>query len=265
MLFTVSFMLVGAGFTQQDWQLVDSIVLDKAEVIEAHIDPLGSLYMVTSSGIISKYNQSGVEQFRFTDQKYGEPTWIDVNDPFSILVAYVDFGIIIELDNRLSEVRIISLPEYGLTTVRHSCRALDGNLWVYDDIQEVIKKIDRNTGRVLAQSGILYDLTEGASEPVKMRATRSGLLILMSDRQLYMMDPFAQGAAPFTRVDEGVHFFVNQRAPFLLRGSMMTTVRPGLRTWNTVQLPQAATWSAQFKSYLWLLSTSGKLYQYKLK
>lgn len=250
---------------QQDnrWQLIDSVQAANGLIKDARIDPLGVVYIVTDRGIIESYSAQGNLLFRYSNLAFGRPSWINVDDPFSILVAYVEFGVIIELDNRLNLVREISLLDLGYLNVKLACRSLDGNLWLYDDILTEVIKLNLNTSREIIRSNVLLDITTDEQYPTQMLESQNGLIILMNDGQLYLMDAFAQGAAPFSRVDPRVNFFVQQRMPMLVQGELLTFVRPGLRTWRTVQLPRQAIWSSQIKEQLLILSPTGTLYRYK--
>jgi len=75
-------------------------------------------------------------------------SFIDATDPFNLLLFYPDFRRVILLDRTLSETGAFDLFNLDVIDVPAVGISSDNNLWIYDDIKFILKKIDRNGGIV---------------------------------------------------------------------------------------------------------------------
>ena len=105
------------------------------------IDQYGFIYDIEKDNLI-KYDSQGNELYNYSNKLLGEITQIDISNPLRPLLFYKDQGIILALDNTLSQQKSqISLNELGLyQTNCISNSNFDNGIWLYDlDVNEIIK------------------------------------------------------------------------------------------------------------------------------
>lgn len=142
-------------------------------------DKLRQLYLVTPDNEVIKYSPEGRELYRFNNNTLGTLSLIDATDPFNLLLYYPDFQVAILLDRTLNQLGQFNLWEYGLFQPRAIGMANDNLLWVYDEVNFTLKKLDRQ-GQVTAQSDNLNLLLPRPPKP-------AGLLA--RNNRVYMNDP----------------------------------------------------------------------------
>lgn len=142
-------------------------------------DKLRQLYIVTPDNEVIKYSPEGRELYRFNNNTLGTLSLIDATDPFNLLLYYPDFQVAILLDRTLNQLGQFNLWEYGLFQPRAIGMANDNLLWVYDEVNFTLKKLDRQ-GQVTAQSDNLNLLLPRPPKPVAL---------LARNNRVYMNDP----------------------------------------------------------------------------
>lgn len=157
------------------------------DVTDFTADNLGNIYIVTPSNQIKKISAKGDSIGVYNDVKrFGRISSIDATNPLKLLVYYVDFSTIIVLDRFLNKRNTIDLRRLNLMQVKTITASYDNNYWVYDELDNKLRKIDDN-GNVLVESADLRQALSIAPQPVAM-FDREG--------QLFLYDPF-QGMLVF--------------------------------------------------------------------
>lgn len=105
------------------------------------VDQLGQIYVVTPSSELLQFNTQGKVVYTYQNFRHGNLAWVDASNPLNILLFYPEFGQVIILDRTLSEVALLNLPELGLWDVPAVGRAGDNQIWLYDPVQMLIRKI----------------------------------------------------------------------------------------------------------------------------
>ena len=105
-------------------------------------DPLGQVYVVTSGNELLQYSSNGKVLYTYQNIRHGSLDWVDANNPLHILLFYSEFGQVIILDRTLSEVARLNLPGLGLWDVPVVGRSGDNQLWLYDPVQMLIRKVN---------------------------------------------------------------------------------------------------------------------------
>ena len=108
---------------------------------QIEIDQYGYFYIIDQDNLI-KYDSEGHTLYHYSNKLLGNIDQIDISNPLRPLLFYKDQGLIIVLDNTLSQQKEpISLNELGL--YQTSCIAnsnFDNGIWLYDiDVNEIIK------------------------------------------------------------------------------------------------------------------------------
>lgn len=106
-------------------------------------DILGNIYVITSEGQLKKYSASGDSLAVWNNVKsFGNPTSLDVSNPMRILLYYQPFATIVILDRLLAQRNVINLRKQNIFRVHALTNSYDNNIWLFDEQDLRIKKID---------------------------------------------------------------------------------------------------------------------------
>lgn len=148
---------------------------------KCYVDNLGNIFVLLNNDIqVKKLSPEG-DSLQLSDNlnQYGNIYSMDVTNPLKILVYYKDYATVLILDRFLNAVNTIDLKQAGILQARAVAGSYDGNVWVYDEQNAQIKKIDAN-GIVLFASADLRNVFPDAPDPTK---------IIDNNGQLYLYDP----------------------------------------------------------------------------
>lgn len=162
----------------------DSFALLLTLPVEARFataDQLGNVYLITTQNALEKYAPDGRLLTRYSNNRLGQTTWLDVANPQKVLAWYADFRTMVVLDRSLTVLGELNLIGAGYPEVRTVAAAADGNLWLYDEVAFQLKKISPE-GNVLFQSQALNMIQ---TERIAVTAIRDdGTQVLASDPAL---------------------------------------------------------------------------------
>jgi hypothetical protein len=142
-------------------------------------DKLQQCYVVTTDNSLLKYNKDGQLLFQYNNNRLGTLNWVDVTDPFNILLFYPDYFTVILLDRTLSITGEYQLYDLNITDVHVVAMDNDNNLWLYDDNTGKLIKISR-AGELLEESVNTKLLLEKNIQPNAM---------LSANNMVYLNDP----------------------------------------------------------------------------
>ncbi len=107
------------------------------------VDNLGNIYLVTTRNQIKKLNSKLDSVAIFNEsQRFGNIYTIDVSNPMKVLVYYKDYSTILILDQQLNPRNTIDLREQNLLQVNAIAQSYDNQIWLFDEIDNKLKKID---------------------------------------------------------------------------------------------------------------------------
>jgi hypothetical protein len=204
---TTTFFLAIFGLAGQQ---VDSLRLARVVPVAAAaaaLDHLDHLYVLTPENAVEKYDAAGRLMARYSNNRLGRATALDVGNPLKVLVWYSDFRTVQFLDRSLTLLGELSLVRAGFPDVRVVAAARDGNLWLYDEAAFRLRKVDPE-GVVLFESPALHQLLSG---PVGLTALREGeneVYALTTGQQMLAFDPYAQLLRQWPATDTIVDFQV---------------------------------------------------------
>ncbi|MEO8710988.1 MAG: hypothetical protein ABI405_02635 [Parafilimonas sp.] len=114
-----------------------------------YVDNLGNTYLLNANNQIKKINAKG-DSVAVSNalKRYGDIYSMDVSNALKILVYYKDFATIIVLDRFLKTINTIDLRKYGILQAQSVAISYDNNYWVFDEVENKLKKIDDN-GNIL--------------------------------------------------------------------------------------------------------------------
>lgn len=149
------------------------------------VDKMKNLYLVLNDHTLLKYSPTGELLYRFNENTLGEITYVDISNPFRILVYYKDYTTIVFLDRTLSETRRHDLSTFDIPQVQALGTASDNNIWLFDNNTFTLKKISTQN-QVIAESTDLNLLLSDDINPnrviefdskVYMNAPNIGILV----------------------------------------------------------------------------------------
>lgn len=123
-------------------------------------DALGNLYVISEKDEVIKYNPSGEATYRYSHTALSEPSFIDATDPFNILVFYKDYQTVVLLDRTMTTTNVINLVSFDFFNVNTVGVASDNKIWLYDEVNFQLKRIDKN-GKTVQASDDLSLLLNG--------------------------------------------------------------------------------------------------------
>ena len=154
------------------------------------IDQYGFIYNVEKDNLI-KYDSIGNPIYNYSNKLLGDITQIDISNPLRPLLFYKDQGIILALDNTLSQQKSqISLNELGLyQTNCISNSNFDNGIWLYDfDVNEIIKI--NYYSQIVYKSGNLSVIIPNMDIPILKLQEKNRLLYATTREKIYVFDQF---------------------------------------------------------------------------
>lgn len=115
-----------------------------------NVDNLDDIYLLTNGNQLKKNSVTGDSLGVYNDVRtYGQLFSIDVSNPLKVLLYYKDFSSIVELDRLLSVLNTIDLRTQSIFSVRAVATSYDNNIWLFDEGDRKLKKIDDNGNELL--------------------------------------------------------------------------------------------------------------------
>jgi hypothetical protein len=143
-------------------------------------DYLQNAYYINDQNSFQKTDSTGKILFTYNQIRYGKLRFADATNPLKLILSYPDYGTVVMLDNTLSEIGVMNLRSAGILSYSAVCfSSRDNNIWVFDEQDYTLKKIDNNLNIIL-QSSDMFSLVGMAVHPVFMKE---------QDQFLYLSDP----------------------------------------------------------------------------
>jgi hypothetical protein len=150
------------------------------EIADAAIDNLDNVYILTTNDQLKKYKPAGDSLAVYNNvRKFGKIYSIDVSNPLKVLLYYKDFSSIVVLDRMLAVRSTIDLRRKNILQVAAIAQSYDNNIWVFDAMDNKLKKID-DQGNVLLETP---DFRQALGEAIAPQQ------IIDHNKQVYLYDP----------------------------------------------------------------------------
>lgn len=159
--------LATGGLSQADTTfLFEKVVM--GDIAAFTVDNLDNIYLLSSTNQVKKLNNKGDSVAVYNNvKKFGQASLIDVSNPLKILLYYRDFATIVVLDRLLNARNTIDLRTENILQVRAIGQSYDNKIWVYDELDNKLKKIDEE-GRLLLETPDFRQLFGEAPVPQKI-------------------------------------------------------------------------------------------------
>jgi hypothetical protein len=146
------------------------------------VDNLDNIFLITATNQIKKLNNNFDSIASFNDVKrYGSIYTIDVSNPLKVLVYYKDFATIVMLDQQLNNRNNIQLRAQNMLQVKAIAQSYDNNIWLFDEVDNKLKKIDES-GNLLLETSDFRLLFEDNATPQSI-IDMNGLLYLYNNNK----------------------------------------------------------------------------------
>ena len=160
------------------------------DIIDFTVDNLDNIYILNSRNQVKKLNANGDSVGVYNDiKKYGQATLLDVSNPLKILLYYKDYATVVVLDRFLNAVNIIDLRKQNIFQVKAIGQSYDNKLWVYDELEGKLKKIDED-GKLLQETPDFRLLLGQAPTPIKIFDENKYVYLYDSLKGVYVFDYF---------------------------------------------------------------------------
>jgi hypothetical protein len=152
-------------------------------------DDMGSLYIVSPTNQLYKYNYSGKVLATLNYNYNGNISSLDVSNPMEIYVFYKEINRVLLLDNNLAYRGELDLTKLNITQAAAIARSYDNAIWVFDlgDLQ--LKKLSKD-GILSQSSGNIKQFTQTNFTPTLL-SDNTNQIMLCNDSICLLFDVFA--------------------------------------------------------------------------
>lgn len=160
---------------------------------QAAADGLGHVYLLTDSRVceVLKFDMAGQLLYRYSNNRLGRASWIDVSDPLRLLIWYGDFRTAVFLDRTANVLATLNMSDAGFPEVRSVGTARDGRLWAYDALTFRLLKLG-NEGEIVQESAPLNLLTDAPAHPGRLEEWNNAVYLQDSLEGIFLFDAFGQ-------------------------------------------------------------------------
>jgi hypothetical protein len=160
----------------------------RGDITAFTVDNLDNVYLLSSTNQVKKLNANGDSVAVFNDvKKFGQATLIDVSNPLKVLLYYRDFATIVVLDRFLTVRNTIDLRKHNILQVRAVGQSYDNKIWVYDEVENKLKKIDED-GTLLQETNDFRQLFDPAPLPQRIFDEDQFVYLYDSSLAVYAFD-----------------------------------------------------------------------------
>ncbi len=160
----------------------------KGDIVDFTVDNLDNIYVLNSRNQVKKYNSNGDSTGVYNDvKKFGQASLIDVSNPLKVLLYYRDYGTVVVLDRFLNAVNTIDLRRQNILQARAIGQSYDNKVWVYDEVENKLKKIDEE-GKLLLETPDFRLLLGQAPIPIKIFDENKFVYVYDSVYGVYVFD-----------------------------------------------------------------------------
>ncbi len=160
----------------------------KGDFVEFTVDNLDNIYTLNSRNQVKKYNSNGDSVAVYNDvRKFGQASLIDVSNPLKILLYYRDFAAVVVLDRFLNAVNVVDLRRLKIFQARAIGQSYDNKIWVYDDLENKLKKVDEN-GKLETETVDLRQVLGQSISPLKIFDENRFVYVYDPQKAMYVFD-----------------------------------------------------------------------------
>jgi hypothetical protein len=152
------------------------------------VNNLGEIFIINTNNQLKKLDNNGdsIGVFNMVT-KYGKLSYVEAQNPWKTILYYKNFSTIVLLDKYLNVLTSINLRRQNIFSVNAVTTSYDNNIWLYDEQNSKLKKID-DAGRILLETVDFRLLFDSVPSPVKI-VDRDGFVYLYDPKKgMYVFD-----------------------------------------------------------------------------
>lgn len=174
---------------QTKLKLAKSIPIDKAQLFTT--DQFGNAFIVNGQNNLIRYAVNGDSLRGVSTISNGDIQWIDATNPLRILLFYPQYSTISILDKMLSVKSEIALKKLSLFQVTAAATSADGNIWVYNEGDAKLIKIN-DLQQVVSQSNDLRQETQTVPQISSIVEDEAIVYLCDSTNGIYTFDNYGR-------------------------------------------------------------------------
>ncbi len=221
-----------------------------------NVDNLGNIYLLNNGNQLKKIGPNGDSAGVFNDvRRYGKLYAVDAANPLKLLLFYKNFSTTVVLDRFLNIRNTIDFRKQQLFRVKVMANAYDNNIWVFDDQEYKLKKIDE-TGKLLSETVDWRQLFDTLPSPTHMIDRENFVYLYDPEKGFYIFDYYGtfKNRLPFTGWKD---IEVNGQTMYGFKEGKLFSYALGSLNLKTYLLP------AFFGKYIAIKAINGRLYLLK--
>jgi hypothetical protein len=225
------------------------------DILDAAMDNLDNLYVVSSSGQVKKYDANGDSAGIYSQTRnFGKLFSIDVTNPLQPLLFYKDFSTVVLLDRFLTSRATIDLRRHQILQPGAAASSYDNKIWIFDEYDNKLKKIDEQ-GNKLLETPDFRSVFNEAVRPQKI-INDNGLVFLTDTAHgIYIFDNYGsfKKRLPFT----------NWQSIAVRESYIIQTLNNGMSVYNSANFREVKKmFPSSFQPYVHSFYTGSKLVTY---
>ena len=158
------------------------------EVVDATSDFSGNLYLSDEHGMISKYDKNGSLQISYSGTINSSIYSIDASHTSKIFGFYRDQQSYLILDRFLNPLNEANLNPSFVGYAAETAYSADNNLWIFDQSDLTIKKINLLSNIVITSSAIPLIIAEEEWDLLQIEEYQNKLYLYNSSKEIYVFD-----------------------------------------------------------------------------
>lgn len=160
----------------------------KGDIASFTVDNLDNVYILNSRNQLKKLNANGDSVAVYNQiRKYGKVTQIDASNPLRVLLYYKDFATIVALDRFLNIRNTIDLRKHNIFQVKAIAQSYDNNIWLFDEMENKLKKIDEE-GNLLLETPDFRLLLSQSFSPTQIFDQNQFVYLYDPKKGIYVFD-----------------------------------------------------------------------------
>jgi hypothetical protein len=122
------------------------------------VDELGNVYAVRSDNSLVRFDQHGDSSAFYRSIQNGDIGSVDATNPMRIVVYYPNYSKVLLLDRQLALKNELDLRKLQIAQTSVVASSADGNLWVYDQFNARLRKIDEQLNEVSVSNDLRQEI-----------------------------------------------------------------------------------------------------------
>jgi hypothetical protein len=151
------------------------------------IDNLDNIYLLSNTNQLKKISPNGDTLVFNEVRKYGKLFSIDATNPLKVLLYYKNFSTIVVMDRFLNVRNTINLRQQNIFKVKAVAASYDNNIWLFDEGDAMLKKIDDN-GAVLMASVDFRNIFDSVPSPEQITDRDKFIYLYDTTKGFYTFD-----------------------------------------------------------------------------